>query len=53
MDLLNHMFTNTKYLKPLLDMAAKRWGFAVEDDILLDAGYEMKDGFILEKATAC
>ena len=48
MDLINHMFTNIKYLKPLLEIAAKQWGFVIEDNILLDAGYEMKDGFIFE-----
>lgn len=51
MDLINELFTNTSYLKKLIDITASKWELQVEEKIYVQDNEYLQDGFILDKNT--
>lgn len=51
MDLLNELFTNTTYLKKLIDITASKWGLQVEENIYVQDNEYIQDGYIVDKCT--
>ncbi len=51
MDLMNELFTNTFYLKKLIDIAASKWELQVEEKIYVQENEYLKDGYIADKKT--
>lgn len=52
MDIINQTFTNSSYLKQLIDLTAKSWNVTTENEIKVDDPYIIgTDGFIYEKET--
>ncbi|MDE6888770.1 MAG: hypothetical protein K2P45_09030 [Eubacterium sp.] len=51
MDLINELFTETSYLKKLIDVAASKWELQVEENIYVQDHEYIQDGFIVDKST--
>lgn len=51
MELMNELFTNTFYLKKLIDIAASKWELQVEEKIYVQENEYLKDGYIVDKKT--
>lgn len=51
MDLINELFTNTSYLKKLIDITASKWELQVDEKIYVQDNEYLQDGFILDKNT--
>ena len=48
---MNELFTNTAYLKKLIDIAASKWELQTEEKIYLQENEYLQDGFIVDKNT--
>ncbi len=51
MDMINDLFTNTSYLKKLIDITASKWELQVEENIHVQDCEYLQDGYIVDKST--
>ncbi len=50
MDLINDLFTNTSYLKKLIDITASKWEVQAEENIFVPNNEYLQDGYIVDKS---
>lgn len=50
MDLINDLFTNTSYLKKLINITASKWEVQAEENIFVPNNEYLQDGYIVDKS---